>query len=300
MRMRGVDVIVLTAIPLLFAAATPAIVAQSGPHVFVAGPTRARTLSYGPEPRQQAELFTRGEHRAPLVVYLHGGGWTAGSPKAGSGGGQADYWTSRGYAYGTVAYRFVPAVTAEDQLDDAARAIAMLRRQEGVDPSRIVLIGHSSGGHMAALLGADPTWLARARVPFGAVKAVILLDPAALDIGPIMQSSGGGTIDRHYRPAFGDDPARWSVLSPMKHGEAPNAPAWLMLYDMNNPLAAMQSGGLAAGLIAAGAQARAEAVAGTTHVRLNDEIGRPGDRATQLIEAFLAPVFPERQRARMR
>ena len=55
---------------LALAAATPAIVAQSGPHVLVAGPTRVQALTYGPEPRQGLELFTRGKERAPLIVYL--------------------------------------------------------------------------------------------------------------------------------------------------------------------------------------------------------------------------------------
>jgi arylformamidase len=280
--------------------ATPAIVAQAGPHVFVPGPTEVRALTYGRDPRQRVELFTRGGGCAPLIVYLHGGGWSSGSPKAGSGGAQADHYTSRGHAYATIGYRFVPGVTVEQQLADVAAAIAMLRRQPAVDPQRIVLIGHSSGGHLAALLGSDLSYLVAAGVPEAAVRGVVLLDPAAIDIGPIMATGGGGTVDRYYRPAFGDDPARWSALSPMKHSAGPNAPRWLMLYDVNNPLAGMQSGEFAAGLIGAGAEARVEAVTGTSHVRLNDEIGAAGDLATALIDAFLAEARPESRRPRFR
>jgi acetyl esterase/lipase len=287
----------------LLAAATPAMVAQAGPHVFVPGPVVARDLHYGPAPRQLAQLFVREKAaRAPLIVYLHGGGWSAGTPRAGSAGAQPDHFTGTGYAYATVGYRFVPEVSVEQQLADVAQGIALLRRQNGVDADRIVLIGHSSGGHLAALLGADPAWLEAAGVPFATVKAVVLLDPAAIDIPPIIDAGRSApTVQRFYRPAFGDDLARQAALSPLRHADPPNAPAWLMLHDVNNPLAGLQSEQLSIALIAAGAQeATVLPVGDTTHLRLNDEIGRVGDVATAEIDSFLTRVFPEARRARMR
>ena len=284
----------------LLAAATPAVVAQAGPHVLVPGPVVSRDLHYGSAPRQVAQLFVRKQvGHAPLIVYLHGGGWSAGTPRAGSVGVQPDHFTGAGYVYATVGYRFVPDVTLETQLADVARGIALLRRQKGVDPDRIVLVGHSSGGHLAALLGADPAWLDAAGVPFDALKAVVLLDPAAIDVPPIMAAGrGAGTVKQFYQPAFGDDPARQAALSPLSHAEPPNAPAWLMLHDVNNPLAGLQSQQLSIALIAAGArEATVLPVSNTNHVRLNDEIGRPADAATAEIDAFLARVFPERRRS---
>lgn len=287
----------------LLAAGTPAIVEQQGPHVLVAGPTVRLAVRYGPAARQYAHLFTRERPgRAPLIVYLHGGGWSAGAQTSGSAGAQPDHFTSLGYAYATVSYRFVPDVTLEEQLADVAQAIAKLRRQDGVDPKRIVLIGHSSGGQLAALIGADPAWLDKAGVPFDALKAVVLLDAAAIDVPPIMEAGRGApTVVRYYQPAFGDDPARQAALSPLRHAEPPNAPAWLMLHDVNNPLAGLQSRQLSVALIAAGAQeATVQPVKDTTHMRLNNEIGQPGDAATAEIDAFLARVFPEGQRPRLR
>jgi acetyl esterase/lipase len=286
---------------LLFAAATPAIQAQAGPHVHVAGPVQKQSLVYGPEQRQYLDLFTKAKAgRAPLIVYLHGGGWSAGSPKAGTGGAQPEFYTSRGFAYAGVGYRYVPGVTVEQQLADVARAVAYLRSRPEVDGQRIVLVGHSSGGHLAALLGTDPSYLASAGVPFEALKGVVLLDSAAIDIAPFM-AIPGGTVDRYYRPAFGNDPARWSTLSPLKQTEAPNAPAWAVLYDTNNPIAGLQGGDLVAGLLAAGARdAAATPISGTTHMRLNDAIGTPGDMASGLIADFLARTVLETQRPRLR
>lgn len=285
---------------LALAAATPAIVAQQGTHVLVAGPVEKRSLVYGPEQRQYLELFTKARAgRAPLVVYLHGGGWSDGSPRLGSGGAQAEFYTSRGFAYATVGYRYVPVATAEDQLADVARAIAFLRNQPGVDARSIILVGHSSGAHMGALLATDPSYFAAAGLKFEAVRGIVLLDPAALDLAPIM-TAGGPTVDRYFRPAFGADPARWSALSPLKQAEAPNAPDWLILHDANNLLAGAQGGDLVAGLAAAGARATVLPIGGTTHMKLNDKIGREGDPASAAIAAFLARALPDTQRPRRR
>jgi acetyl esterase/lipase len=287
---------------MLLAAATPAIMVQAGPHVLVAGPVVTRAIAYGPEPRQGLELFTRERAgRAPAIVYLHGGGWSAGSPKDGSRGAQADHWTARGFAYATIAYRFAPGVAAEDQLRDVARAIEGVRHQKGVDPDRIILLGHSSGATMAAQIGSDPRWLKEAGAPFAALKAVVLLDPAVLDLPPVMADKHDPVVARYLRPTFGDDLARQSSLSPTKHVEAPNAPRWLILTDASNPFSQAQVADFAGGLIGAGAkEASVKAIPCTTHMRLNNEIGQPGDAATAAIDAFLARALPEIGRPRFR
>lgn len=282
----------------LLAAATPVMTAQAGERRLVGGPVASQSLAYGPAPRQTLRLFTRkAAGRAPLLLYVHGGGWSAGTPDAGAFD-QPAHFTARGYAWGTAGYRFVPDARVEDQAADLAAAIAKARQSPGVDPDRIVLVGHSSGGHLAALLAADPQWLAGAGVPFAALRGVILLDPAALDPAMILGSGAtGGTIDAYFRPAFGAEPARWATLSPLAQAAAPNAPAWLILHDRANGLAGFQGQQLARDLVRAGAApVIVEAIDGTTHLRLNDEIGRDGDVATGRIDAFLDRIFPDMMR----
>lgn len=284
----------LIAAAALFAAATPAIVAQAGPHHMLAGPVQVKSFAYGSDPREVVTLYTRADMRhAPVILYIHGGGWSLGTPDAGKGA-QPEHFTRAGYAWATVGYRFVPAVTVEQQLAEVAQAIAAIRKRAGkaVDPDRIVLLGHSSGGQFAALLGTDPHWLTDAGVPFEAVKAVVLLDAAALDIPPIMRFSGG-TIDAFYKPAFGSDPARQAALSPVNHVAMPNAPAWLMLHDVNNGLAGLQSRQFADGLVLNQArEATVVPVSDTSHLKLNDDLGKPGDGATEVVDGFLGRVFP--------
>jgi acetyl esterase/lipase len=82
-------------------------------------------------------------------------------------------------------------------------------REWGADPGRVVLMGHSAGAHLVALLGSEPSMLAQAgaRRPLG----VVSLDSAAMDVPQLM------AMPRHpalYDRAFGGDQAYWAAASP--------------------------------------------------------------------------------------
>jgi arylformamidase len=251
--------------------------------------TRA-DLAYGSDPKQMLTLYrVAGRPPAPLVVYIHGGGWSAGDRAAG-GREKPAHFTGGGYVYATVGYRFVPQVRVEDQLADVASAIAWLRknaRKHGIDRDRIVLLGHSSGAHLAAMLATDPTWLRGAGAPFDAVRAAVLIDGAGYDVPRVMAGDPGGVM-RYYGPAFGADRQRQAALSPINHTAPPNAPAWLMLYDYNRMDAGSEATALAERLDAAGADTVVTGVMDSSHMLLNEQLGIYGDFATNGVDLFLA------------
>ena len=99
----------------------------------------------------------------------------------------------KGWAFASANYRLVPQATVEQQAADVASAIAWLRAnaaKEGLDPDRIVLMGHSAGAHLVALVGTDPHYLKAAGVPMGAVKGVVLLDGAGYDVAGAGRAPG--------------------------------------------------------------------------------------------------------------
>lgn len=280
----------VAAVAALFALATPAILAPRT----TSGRTIQRSdLQYDRAARQRLILWTaRHKGRWPLAVYIHGGGWSAGDPAAG-GGDKPRHFLDRGYVYASVTYRFVPDVTVEDQIGDVARSIAWLRANAGhigADPDRIVLVGHSSGAHLAALLASDPQWLAAAKVPFAAIRAVALLDGAGFDVPTLMAPYPGETMP-YYGKAFGTDEARRLRLSPIAHLAAPNAPAWLFLQDAARFTGYAEAEALARPLRAAGATTLIVPVPDSSHMRLNEDLGRPGDFATARLDAFLDQVM---------
>ncbi|MGW1786071.1 alpha/beta fold hydrolase [Streptomyces sp. NPDC002143] len=99
---------------------------------------------------------------APLVVFLHGGGWRTGSRSSfGPAFGNwrespFDRLAQAGFAVASIDYRLSGEAVFPAQLHDGKAALRWLREhagQLGLDADRVVLWGESAGGHLAALLG---------------------------------------------------------------------------------------------------------------------------------------------------
>jgi len=249
-----------------------------------------RELAYGADPKQRLDLLVPpAATSAPLLLFVHGGGWSIGDKRSGAGT-KAAHFTARGWAFASANYRLVPQATVEQQAADIAAAIAWARAYadaHGLNPDKIVLMGHSAGAHLVALVGTDPRYLAAAGVPIAAVKGVILLDGAGYDIAAQM-ARPGNPVGAMYDAAFSKDPARQKALSPTLHAAAPNVANWLILPIDRRDDSKAQSEGLAAALRPAGASAKVLPVPGESHGSLNKGLGEDGDLATVEVDKFLA------------
>lgn len=83
------------------------------------------------------------------LIFIHGGGWSEGdkAPLA---------VVLPGYLVVSINYRMYPDAVFPAMIEDVKSAIRFLRANAAeyhLDPSRIALIGHSAGGHLAALAG---------------------------------------------------------------------------------------------------------------------------------------------------
>jgi acetyl esterase/lipase len=251
-----------------------------------------REFAYGPDPKQRLDLVTpSGARRAPVLLFVHGGGWSIGD-KAHAASSKASWANGRGWAFVSANYRLVPDATVEQQAADVASAIAWLRNnsaREGLDAQRIVLMGHSAGAHLVALVGTDPQYLNAAGVPMSAIRGVVLLDGAGYDV-PTQASAEMNIVKPMYEAAFGTDPKRQAALSPTRHAEAPNVSRWLILPIERRADSRAQSKGLADALNRSSASATVVAVPGESHGSLNKGLGGSGDFATKQVEAFLTAL----------
>ncbi|MFU7527771.1 alpha/beta hydrolase [Qipengyuania sp. ASV99] len=251
-----------------------------------------RTVIYGDHQRQQIDIYAPGRAAdpAPLVLFIHGGGWSFGNHKS-TVQSKPAHFTSAGYYFASTGYRLLPDAPVETQAADVGAAIAALRTDAaeiGFDPDRIVLMGHSAGAHLAALVASDPQYAGEA---FGAIAGVVLLDGAGYNVSAQMQG-GDNELPQIYARAFGTDPARQAALSPITHVGGSDAPHWLALYVAERQGSKAQSEALAAALAAAGASAEALAITGTDHGRMNRELGTAaGAEQTRAVDAFLARIF---------
>jgi acetyl esterase/lipase len=252
--------------------------------------------AYGADPLQKLDFWhATGSKPAPLIVFVHGGGWKRGDKRNATGVAKVEHAVAEGYAFASINYRLVPAATVEQQAADVSAAIGWLRRNAerlGIDASRIVLMGHSAGAHLVALVGTDPRYLVAAGLSFADLRGVIALDGACYDV-PRQIAEGGRFMHDTYVEAFGSDPARQRALSPSLQAASPNAPAFLILH-IDRVDGKSQSEGLAKALVRAGTPAEVDGVGGTGlrgHMDINRSLGNADYPATALVDTWLRKVI---------
>ncbi len=262
-----------------------------------ADPTRLR---YGPDPVQQIDVWpvAQAPHGTPLIVFVHGGGWTRGTRDNATGRAKIVHFTARGYAFATIGYRLVPAARVEDQAADLAHALACLMAQAGTlgfDPRRVLLMGHSAGAQIAALVGTDPRWLHEVGLTFDAIAGVIAIDGAAYDV-PQQMRDARWPMAPIYDQAFGPDPDRQRSLSPYWQAAAPNVTNWLLLH-VNRPDGTRQTEALGAALRRAGSTVDIVTLPGaglSGHIAANRSLGDPAYPGTVAVDQWITRVLASR------
>lgn len=188
---------------------------QERPVAVPAGGIAVRNVAYGPDPAQRFDLYLPARAaNVPVVFYVHGGGWANGDKTNPGLTTKLAHWLPKGYAVISSNYRMVPAAMPLEQARDIARALATAQRRAGewnLDAGRFVLMGHSAGAHLVALVGADPGLLAAAGAK--PPRGVVSLDSGALDVPALM---GLPRVPKLYQQAFGADPAYWRSVSPQQ------------------------------------------------------------------------------------
>lgn len=257
----------------------------------------AQTIAYGKDALQVLDLWlpNPGKGKAPLVLYVHGGGWKRGSKDSATGHAKPVHYPEQGYAFASINYRLVPAATVEQQAADVASALAAVLAKAdalGIDRTRVVLMGHSAGAHLVALVGTDERYLRGARLSFTDVDGVIPNDGAAYDVPAQMREAGRFMADT-YVQAFGTDPVRQRALSPTLQAAAPNAPQFLLLHVQRSD-GVKQAEGLAAALRKAGTGVEVASFPGEGlkgHAEINRKLGEADYAATAVVDRWLKGVF---------
>jgi acetyl esterase/lipase len=257
----------------------------------------AQTVAYGKDPLQVMDIWlpkTR-TGKAPLVLYVHGGGWKRGSKDSATGRAKPVHYPEQGYAFASINYRLVPGATVEQQAADVASALAAVLAKAdafGIDRTKVVLMGHSAGAHLVALVGTDERYLRGAGLSFADVDGVIPNDGAAYDV-PAQMQDGGRFMQDTYVQAFGTDPVRQRALSPTLQAATPNAPRFLLLH-VQRADGVKQAEGLAAALRKAGTGVEVASFPGSGlkgHAEINRKLGEPDYPATPVVDKWLKAAF---------
>jgi len=162
----------------------------------------------------------------------------------------------------------LPKADPLTQADDVRAALAFVQahaREWGGDPSRLILVGHSAGAHLVALVTVDPEYAAAGGVtPW---RGTVELDSAGMDITKLMSV-------RHYRfydAAFSKDPSYWAKASPidrLKKGAVP----MLLICSTRHENSCDQAKAFVEKAHSLGVTAEMQQV-DLTHMQVNKELG---------------------------
>jgi acetyl esterase/lipase len=145
--------ILLLAFTLLAPAQPTRVRTKAGPQL-PEGVKVERDLAYGPHERNKLDVYLPpGDGPKPLLIWVHGGAWMAGSKNDGN---PALRFLDKGYAVAAINYRFSQHAVFPAQIEDCKAAVRWLRanaKKYHFHPDHFGAWGASAGGHLVALLG---------------------------------------------------------------------------------------------------------------------------------------------------
>ncbi|KSB88743.1 esterase [Caulobacter vibrioides] len=246
----------------------------------IAPGARKLQASYGSSAKQAIDVYVPpGAHAAPVIVMVHGGAWKIGDKSnVGSIENKLKYWLPRGYVFVSVNYRLLPEAMAEAQAQDVAAALRLVQERAGewgASDRRIVLMGHSAGAHIVALLSSKPEMVGK---PWA---GTVVLDSAAMKVSSVMDGRHPGFYDE----AFGSDPAGWAKVSPMDQW-TPAAVPMLVVCSTKRPDKPCDDARTFQAQVEKAGQAMPVLPQGLSHADVNRTLGLPG-AYTQAVEAWI-------------
>lgn len=212
-----------------------------------AGAAAPLTLRYSP-PDWPAPLYADlyrpdSAEPVPVVLVIHGGGWSGGARDDGYVRGICRHLAGRGLAALSVSYRLAPGARFPAQLDDLAEAVAWLRREGGglgLDTRAIGLWGYSAGAHLASLMSMRAQALPVAGVVAGGTPADLRVWPDS----PMVLDLLGQRRDQA--------PELWAAASPVSQAGTDTPPHFLYHGRLDTLVAHDQAESLRQALLAAG------------------------------------------------
>jgi acetyl esterase/lipase len=251
-----------------------------------------RDIAYGTDKQQTMDVYAApNAHAAPVILMVHGGGWRRGDKTNKQVvTNKVARWLPKGFIFISIDYRMLPQLNGLQQADDVAAALAFAQAHAtswGGDPGKFILMGHSAGAHLVALLTAAPSkaYALGAKPWLGTVA----LDSAAYDIPAIMARKHL----RLYDEAFGNARTIWEQASPL-YVVARNAVPLLAVCSIprpDKPCDQVHTFAEKAKTLGASVDIVEENL---SHLEINQQLGLVGVY-TDAVESFMATLDPQVQ-----
>ncbi|WHZ11373.1 MAG: hypothetical protein OJF60_001812 [Burkholderiaceae bacterium] len=192
--------------------------------------------AYGPSEDERVDLFPSTQAGAPLLLFIHGGYWQGGDKSDVSF--VARRLVEAGIAVAVNNYGLAPRVPLAAMVEQTRRLVAWLHREAarfGADPQRIFLMGHSAGGHLAAMMLSEHG--PREADVRSALRGAFAIS-GLFELTPLLTTS--------INHAIGLAPEDAERLSPARARRACDAPLWTLVGADETESFRTQAGWIAA------------------------------------------------------
>lgn len=174
-----------------------------------------RRITFGPAPRHVIDVFAgdgenhdQNQGEAPLVVFIHGGYWQA--LDGSSFSHMARGLNAHGITVAVPTYDLCPQVSVAEIIEEMRQATRELAKLSG----RLVVSGHSAGGHLAACMLATDWKAYDPSLPVDLVKAAYTIS-GLFELEPLVPTSVNKALGLDQAAAHAASPLFWS---PPAHG----------------------------------------------------------------------------------
>lgn len=252
--------------------------------------------------RQVLDVFApKKAKNLPVVFWIHGGGWQTGDKSDVQIKPQV--FIENGFVFVSTNYRLYPSVDMGTIIRDVAKAIRWAHdhvAEYGGDPKRLLVMGHSAGAQLAAIVCTDGRYLKAEGLSLDIVKGCVPVDgdtydvPAMIEVAEVRSRVHGFPLPGKFghRMKFGNDPAKHKDFSAVTHvAKDRGIPPFLILHVADHPDVTAQARRLGEALKTAGVPVTVYGARETNHTRLSAELGRADDPPTRAMWEFLARVL---------
>jgi len=233
------------------------------------------------------------------VFWIHGGGWQAGDKS--SVQLKPKFFTDHGFIFVSTNYRLLPSVEMETIFRDIAKSIGWTHKNIaafGGDPKRMLVMGHSAGAQLAALICIDDRYLKAEGVPLTDIKGCVPVDGDTFDVPAIIEvaetrwrTHGLAPAKFGHREKFGNDPAKHKDYSAVTHvAKGKGIPPFLIIHVAEHPDTTAQARRLGAVLKDADVPVTLYGGRETSHGKINADLGAPEDPGTKALVEFLGTI----------
>lgn len=201
-----------------------------------------------------------------VLVFIHGGSWNSGKK-------DTYWWLGRNMAHQNVVtiiinYSLSPTYQYEKMATDCAKAIKWVSINAatyGGDSNNIFVMGHSAGGHLAALVHSDPRFFKIEGIS-DPIRGLILNDPFGLDMHEYLNEAKKDEYTGSFLNTFSTDQEVWKKGSPLFYVNSFKGPVLMFVGERTYPAIKIQSERLRRELVALNRAAELKVIPRKKHI----------------------------------